>query len=81
MVLSVASDSSVSIKFRSCENRFVTIPVSVLVKNRSGAWINVRKASWWRLAPARFTAITKSASPTTDRDIKQHIWKVAYMLA
>lgn len=36
-VFNVALGSSVSIRFRSCENRFVTTPVSVLVKKDSGA--------------------------------------------
>jgi hypothetical protein len=36
-VFNVAFGSSVSIRFRSCENRFVTTPVSVLVKKDSGA--------------------------------------------
>lgn len=36
-MFSVAVGNSVSIRFRSCENRFVTTPVSVLVKKDSGA--------------------------------------------
>lgn len=37
IVFIVAFGSSVSIRFRSCENRFVTTPVSVLVKKDNGA--------------------------------------------
>jgi hypothetical protein len=42
-------------RFRSCENRFVTTPVSVALKKRSGARTRVRRACWCRLVPARLT--------------------------
>jgi hypothetical protein len=44
-VLRVDSGSSVSIKFKSWENRFVITPVSVVVKKCNGARISVCRAS------------------------------------
>ena len=65
--------SSVSIRFKSCENRLVTIPVSVAVKKRSGARISVRRASWWSLAPALFTETMKIVIVRRNSDITPQI--------
>jgi len=69
-VFNRAFGSSVSIRFKSCENRFVTTPVSVLVKKARGARINVRRVSWWTFAPARLTEMIKIEIPSKSSEIK-----------
>lgn len=76
-VFSSAFGSSVSMRFKSCENRFVTTPLSVAVKKLSGARISVRRASRCKLAPALCTETMKIAMPRRRSDIMAHIWSRA----
>jgi hypothetical protein len=64
-------------RLRSCENRFVTTPVSVFVKKERGARMRVRKASWCKRAPALFTEETKRIIPRRSSEIMALIWSKA----
>lgn len=69
-VLTVASGSSVSMRFKSCENRFVVTPMSVSVKKRSGARKSVFKMSSCRFAPARLIETIQIEQPSRKSEIK-----------
>jgi hypothetical protein len=64
-------------RFRSCENKFVTTPVSVLVKKARGARIRVRNASWCRRAPAFFTEAMKRMMPRRRSEVMALNWNKA----
>jgi hypothetical protein len=65
-------------RFRSCENRLVITPVSVVVKKNSGALSSVLRARKWKLAPALFIETMKMAKLRTRADTRANIWKRAY---
>lgn len=69
----MASGSSVSIRFKSCENKFVVTPMSVSVKKRSGARNNVFKMSSCRFAPARLMETIQMEAPSRKSEIKAEI--------
>lgn len=72
-VLTVASGSSVSMRFKSCENKFVVTPISVLVEKLSGAQTSVFKISMCRFAPARLIETIQMGAPSRKSEIKTPI--------
>lgn len=80
-MFSVALGNSVSMRFRSCENKLVTTPVSVVLKKRSGALIRVWRAFWCKLAPAFLMETIQSAMPSRSSDIRAQPWNKAYIPA
>jgi hypothetical protein len=68
-------------RFRSWENRFVTTPVSVLVKKASGARMSVCKASRCSRAPARLMDVMSRVMPRRNSAIRALIWSKAKMPA
>ena len=65
-----AFGSSVSTRFRSCEKRFVTTPVSVATKKDKGAFMSVFKMLQWRVAPAFLMKSMKTATASKSRDTR-----------
>jgi hypothetical protein len=75
---SSAFGNSVSTRLRSCENKFVTTPVSVLVKKLKGAPTSVCKAALWMFAPTRCTETIKTTIPSSKSEKSPETWKKAY---